>query len=173
LGLQIALVVATALTGLWADSQAIYAAAWHMLGGLPIWVILLLIFQQHESERAQRLAADKLSESTKAATIFDGLGDDLDAAKARLDRLYRYGLPAVSLLVAFYLLSAGVGLLYVQLRGRAAAATAPQLAAGCSPVGLMFVTAAIAFTAFVAARWISGYTRQRAWQLLRGCGAAF
>lgn len=174
LGLQIALVIATALTGLWADSQAIYAAAWHMLGGLPIWIILLLIFQQHESERSQRLAADKLSESTKAATIFDGLGDDLDASKARLDRLYRYGLPAVSLLVALYLLSAGVGLLYVQFRARAAAenAAAPQLAAGCSPVGLMFVTAAIAFTAFVAARWISGYTRQRAWQLLRG-GASF
>jgi regulator of protease activity HflC (stomatin/prohibitin superfamily) len=36
----------------------------------------------------------------------------------------------------------------------------------------MFVTAAIAFTAFVSARWISGYARQRAWQLLRG-GASY
>jgi regulator of protease activity HflC (stomatin/prohibitin superfamily) len=175
LGIQIALVIATALTGLWADSQAVYAAAWHMLGGLPIWIVLLLVYQQHESERSQRLAAAKLTESTKAATIFDSLGDDLDAAKARLDRLYRYGLPIVSLVVAIYLLVAGVGLLYVHFKaGRAAGADSivPPLAANSSPVGLMFVTAAIAFTAFIAARWISGYTRQRAWQLLRG-GASF
>lgn len=175
LGIQIALVIATALTGLWADSQAVYAAAWHMLGGLPIWVVLLLVYQQHDSERAQRLAAAKLTESTKAATIFDSLGDDLDAAKARLDRLYRYGLPVVSLVVAIYLLVAGVGLLYAHFTAVRAAgddAMLPRLAANASPVGLMFVTAAIAFTAFIAARWISGYTRQRAWQLLRG-GASF
>jgi regulator of protease activity HflC (stomatin/prohibitin superfamily) len=174
-GIQITLVIATALTGLWADSQAVYAAAWHMLGGLPIWIVLLLVYQQHESERSQRLAAAKLTESTKAATIFDSLGDDLDAAKARLDRLYRYGLPIVSLVVAIYLLVAGVGLLYVHFKAvRAAGADSivPRLAANSSPVGLMFVTAAIAFTAFIAARWISGYTRQRAWQLLRG-GASF
>jgi regulator of protease activity HflC (stomatin/prohibitin superfamily) len=175
LGIQIALVIATALTGLWADSQAGYAAAWHMLGGLPIWIVLLLVYQQHESERAQRLAAAKLAESTKTATIFDGLGDDLDAAKARLDRLYRYALPIVSTVVAMYLLAAGVGLLYVHFKTVRAAGSdvvVPRLAAGCSPVGLMFVTAAIAFTAFITARWISGYTRQRAWQLLRG-GASF
>jgi modulator of FtsH protease HflK len=173
LGVQVALSIATALTGLWADSQAVYAAAWHMLGGLPIWIVLLILYQQHERERTQRLAAAKLSESTKTATIFDSLGDDLDAAKARLDRLYRYGLPIVSLVVAIYLVSAGAGLLYAHFTAmQAADAGAPRLAAGCNPVGLMFVTAAIAFTAFVTARWISGYTRQRAWQLLRG-GAGF
>jgi membrane protease subunit HflK len=175
LGIQISLVIATALTGLWADSQAVYAAAWHALGGLPIWIVLLLVYQQHESERSQRLAAAKLTDSTKTATIFDSLGDDLDAAKARLDRFYRYGLPIVSLMVAIYLLVAGVSLLYLQfeaVRAAGADSIGPRLASNCSPAGLMFVTAAIAFTAFIAARWISGYTRQREWRLLRG-GASF
>jgi regulator of protease activity HflC (stomatin/prohibitin superfamily) len=36
----------------------------------------------------------------------------------------------------------------------------------------MFATAGIAFVAFIAARWVSGYTRVRAWQLLRG-GASY
>jgi hypothetical protein len=108
LGIQVALLVATGLAALWADSQAIYAATWHMLGGLPIWIILALLYHQHERERVQRLAAAKLaSEPHATAAIFADLTDDLDAARTRLARLYRYGLPLVSLLVAVYLLAAG------------------------------------------------------------------
>ena len=173
--IQLALSLAVGLTALWGDSQAIYAAAWHMLGGLPIWIVLVLIYQQHESERVQRLAAEKLAESNQAtAAIFGNLSDDLDAARARLDRLYRYGLPIVSGIVALNLLAAGCALLYVRAAAARGAgdAAVPGLAAGCDPVGLLFVTAAIAFTAFVSARWISGYARQRSWQLLRG-GASY
>ena len=173
--IQLALCLAVGLTGLWGDSQAIYAAAWHMLGGLPIWIVLALIYQQHESERVQRLAAEKLADSSQAtAAIFGNLSDDLDAARARLDRLYRYGLPIVSGIVAIYLLVAGCALLYFRATAARGAgdAAAAGLAAGCDPVGLLFVTAAIAFTAFVSARWISGYARQRSWQLLRG-GASY
>jgi regulator of protease activity HflC (stomatin/prohibitin superfamily) len=185
--IQIALLVATGLTALWGDSQALYAAAWHMLGGLPIWIVLALVYQQHESERAQRLAAEKLGEGGQStAAIFGNLSDDLDAARGRLDRLYRYGLPLVSGLVAVHLLAAGCTLLYFHMAAMAATAanvraaagtvsmpaSVQRLAAGCDPVGLLFVTAAIAFTAFVSARWISGYARQRSWQLLRG-GASY
>jgi membrane protease subunit HflK len=173
--IQLALSLAVGLTALWGDSQAIYAAAWHMLGGLPIWIVLVLIYQQHESERVQRLAAEKLADSSQAtAAIFGNLSDDLDAARARLDRLYRYGLPIVSGIVAIYLVAAGCALLYFRAAAARGAgdAAVPGLAAGCDPVGLLFVTAAIAFTAFVSARWISGYARQRAWQLLRG-GASY
>jgi modulator of FtsH protease HflK len=171
--IQIALLVATGLTALWGDSQALYAAAWHMLGGLPIWIVLALIYQQHESERVQRLAAEKLADGGRdSSAIFGNLSDDLDAARGRLERLYRYGLPIVSGIVAVYLLAAGGTLLAFRLRGSDAVGAANGLAPGCQPVGLMFVTAAIAFTAFVSARWISGYARQRAWQLLRG-GASY
>ena len=179
--IQIALLVATGLTALWGDSQALYAAAWHMLGGLPIWIVLALVYQQHESERAQRLAAEKLGDGGRStAAIFGNLSDDLDAARGRLDRLYRYGLPLVSGLVAVHLLAAGCTLLYFHMaasvRAASGAVSMPAsvqgLAAGCDPVGLLFVTAAIAFTAFVSARWISGYARQRSWQLLRG-GASY
>ncbi|MFM8952205.1 MAG: SPFH domain-containing protein [Planctomycetaceae bacterium] len=169
-GIQFVLLVAMGLAALWADSQAIYAATWHMLGGLPIWIMLALLYHQHERERAQRLAAEKLaSEPHATAAIFADLTDDLDAARTRLERLYRYGLQIVSLLVAVYLLAAGCGLVYAHVSVADAAASAPLQA---NPVGLLFVMAAIAFVAFISGRWLSGYARQRDWQLLRG-GASY
>jgi len=172
LAFEILLLVAMGLAALWADGQALYAATWHMLGGLPIWIVLVLLFQQHEAERQQRLAAEKLAaEPSGSAAIFADLTDDLDAARLRLERLYRYGLPTVSLLVAVFMIAAGGGLLYVHL-SRPAANAAPALAARANPVGLLFIMAGVAFTAFVSGRWLSGYARQRDWQLLRG-GASY
>ncbi len=174
LAVQLALITACGLAALWADSQALYAATWHMAGGLPIWVMLLLLYQQHEQERVQRLSAEKLAADASASTaaIFANLTDDLDQARTRLDRLYRYGLPAVSLLVAIYLVVAG-GVLLARaaawpIVGGESANAASSLSPRCNPVGLLFVMAGLAFTAFVGGRWLAGYARQRAWQLLRG-----
>ena len=175
LTIQGALAVATGLVALWSDSQAVYAAGWHMLGGLPIWIMLAVIYSQHESERAQRLAADKLAaDSAATAAIFANLDDDLDAARRRLDNLYRFGLPTVSMIVAIYLLSAGISLAWLQYRASVTAGDGVEsvLAANCPAVGLMFALASIAFVAFIGGRWLAGYGRQRAWQLLRG-GASY
>jgi len=173
LGIQVALLAATGLAALWADSQAIYAASWHMLGGLPIWIVLAILYHQHERERAQRLAAEKLAAEPHAtAAIFADLTDDLDAARGRLERLYRYGLPIVSMLIAFYLLAAGGGLAYAHFAAAKGLDTGPMATLRASPVGLLFVMAAIAFVAFVSGRWLAGYARYRDWQLLRG-GASY
>lgn len=170
LTIQGALSIATGLVALWSDSQAVYAAGWHMLGGLPIWIMLAVVYSQHESERTQRLAADKLAaDSAATAAIFGNLSDDLDAARRRLDNLYRFGLPTVSVIVAIYLLGAGGSLAWVQAT---AAAKASPIAQNCSPVGLLFAMAGIAFVAFIGGRWLAGYGKQRAWQLLRG-GASY
>ena len=169
LTIQIALVLLMGLTALWSGSPAIYSAGWHMLGGLPIWIVLALLYHQHETERAQRLAADKLStDPTASAAIFGNLGDDLDAARRRLDSLYSYGLSAVSLLVAAYMIVAGGVLLSMRMR------PGPDvpLAEYANPVGLLFALAGIAFVAFVGGRWLAGYARQRDWRLLRG-GASY
>lgn len=173
LGIQLALLAATSVAALWADSGAIYAATWHMLGGLPIWLVLALLYHQHEQERKQRLAAEKLAADSQAtAAIFADLTDDLDAARNRLERMYRYGLPIVSVLVAIFLLAAGCGLAYVRVAALSGADARPEATLRASPVGLLFVMAAIAFVAFVSGRWLAGYSRHRDWQLLRG-GASY
>jgi membrane protease subunit HflK len=172
LAVQIVLCVATGLIGAWAQSPAIQAATWHIAGGIPIWIILAIIYQQHRVERTESLAAEKLAtQDATSAAIFGETSDELQLARNRLDRLYAYGLPAVSFAVAIYLISAGAAMLY-RAAGLGTDKVALSLAKDCNPVGLMFATAGVAFVAFIAARWISGYTRVREWQLLRG-GASY
>jgi regulator of protease activity HflC (stomatin/prohibitin superfamily) len=174
LAVELVLLLALGLTALWTESQAVSAATWHMACGLPIWLVLVLLYQQHDRERRDRLAAEQLAaEPTAAATIFAGLTDDLDAARLRLERIYRFGLPIVSLIVAVALLVAGGSLLWTHARAAAAAAGPPPVVATrANPVALMFVLAGVAFVAFVTGRWLAGYARQREWRLLRG-GASY
>ena len=172
LAVQIVLCVATGLIGAWAQSPAIQAATWHIAGGIPIWIILAIIYQQHSVERTETLAAEKLAtQDATTAAIFGETSDELQLARNRLDRLYAYGLPAVSFAVAIYLIGAGAAMLYRAV-GLGTDKVALSLAKDCNPVGLMFAIAGVAFVAFIAARWISGYTRVREWQLLRG-GASY
>lgn len=172
LGVQVALCVAAGLVGAWARSPAVQAATWHIAGGIPIWIILAIIYQQHRVERTESLAAEKLATQDAAtAAIFGETSDELQLARNRLDRLYAWGLPAVSFAVAVYLIGAGAALLS-RVAGLGGDRVALSLAKDCNPVGLMFATAGMAFVAFIAARWISGYTRVREWQLLRG-GASY
>ena len=111
--IQLLLAVATGLIGIWAASPAIQAVAWHMLGGLPIWVILALIHHQHRAERIEALAAEKLSaQDATTAAIFGDKSDELQLARSRLDRLYAWGLPGVSFAVACYLVGVGAWLLW-------------------------------------------------------------
>lgn len=173
--IQLALTVATALVGLWTQSPAIQAATWHMLGGVPIWVVLALIYSQFETERRETLASEKLAaQDAASAVLFGDLSDELQRARQRLANLLAYGLPAVSFIVAAYLIAAGIALVWrnASLLAAADPATVTTIAPGVNPVGLLFVAGAIAFVAFVAARWISGYTRVKEWQLLRG-GASY
>jgi membrane protease subunit HflK len=174
LAVNFVLLLALGLTALWTESRAVSAATWHTACGLPIWLVLVLLYQQHERERRDRLAAEQLAaEPSAAATIFAGLTDDLDAARLRLDRIYRFGLPLVSLTVAVALLVAGGALLWSHAQAAAAAAGPPAaLAARANPVAVMFVLAGAAFVAFVSGRWLAGYARQREWRLLRG-GASY
>jgi membrane protease subunit HflK len=142
-----------------------------MLGGLPIWVILSLIYGQYETEQRETLASEKLAEQDAASSVLFGeLSDDLQRARQRLANLLGYGLSAVSFLVAGYLIVAGAMLLwrFSSLANDDDPLVITTLAPGVNPVGLLFVAGAIAFVAFVSARWISGYTRVREWQLLRG-----
>lgn len=173
--IQMFLTLAMGLTALWTESPAIQAATWHMLGGMPIWIVLALIYSQHEAERREVLASTKLAAQDAASSVlFGDQSDELQRARGRLGNLLTWGLSGVSLFVALYLVSAGLILLYRFAAGPPvdAQASVTTIAAHVNPVGLLFVAGGIAFVAFVAGRWVSGYTRVRAWQLLRG-GASY
>jgi membrane protease subunit HflK len=175
LGIQVGLTVAFGMVGVWTESPAIQAATWHMLIGVPIWVILALVYSQHEVERRETLAADRLAAQDAASSVlFGDLSDELQRARQRLANLLGYGLTAVSFLVATALVTGGLLLLwrFFALAAERGPGVVTTLGPAANPVGLMFVSGALSFVAFIAARWISGYTRVREWQLLRG-GASY
>ena len=175
LAIQVGLTVAFAVVGAWTESPAIQAATWHMLIGVPIWVILALVYSQHEVERRETLAADRLATQDAASSVlFGDLSDELQRSRQRLANLLGYGLPAVSFLVATALVTGGLLLLwrFFALAAARGPGVVTTLGPAANPVGLMFVSGALSFVAFIAARWISGYTRVREWQLLRG-GASY
>jgi len=168
---QLVLAAATALVASWSGQPALTAASWHMLGGLPIWIVLIVFYGQRALERRESLAADKLAASdTATAMIFGELSDELQRARQRLATIVTWGLPAVSLLVGGFLVTAGALLLW---RFAATMATAGEAQLRVvHPVGVLFATAGITFLAFVAGRWASGFARLPAWSLLRG-GASY
>lgn len=171
---QLVLSVLLALLGLYAESKAFHAATWHFFGGLPIWVMLWVLYHQHRLERAEALEAEQLARAdARTAAIFDEAGEQLRVARKRLDNLYRFGLPAVSALVGLYLLGAGGTLLWLnyQLYGAGTLLHA-SLRADASAGVVTILAVAIAFVAFLVARYVSGMTQVRDWQVLRG-GASY
>lgn len=171
LAIQLLLVAAMTLAAAWTGSDALVAASWHMLGGVPIWAILAIVYGQREAEHREMLAAEKLSAGGSAA-LFGEQADELQRSRQRLANVVGYGLPAVSILVGLFLVGVGGGLLwrfFGQAAGGDAAASTPI---GGHPVGLLFASGGIALLAFGAGRWISGCARVPVWRLLRG-GASY
>lgn len=166
---QLLLAVAAAALTSWSGSGVLSAAAWHMLGGIPIWIVLAIVYGQREIERCEELAAEKLAQGDSAA-LFGELSDELQRARHRLRTVVAYGLPATSFLVGGYLVGMGGVLLWRGLAGWSVAG--PEQGLGPRAVGVMFAAGAIAFVAFVAGRWVSGCARVTAWRLLRG-GASY
>jgi regulator of protease activity HflC (stomatin/prohibitin superfamily) len=175
LGVQVVLTVGAALLGLWSQSPAVQAAAWHIAGGLPVWIVLWLLFNQHRIERMEALEAEQLARrDQQAAALFAEHADDLDLARRRLERLNKWGLNIVSLVVSVYLITAGGIWFYrgYRLESGARVGAAINAAATQNALVLMFLLAAITFIAFIIARYVSGMTRVREWQQLRG-GAGY
>jgi len=176
---QLVLTIAVALLGLWAKSPAIHAATWYLIGGLPVWGILFLVFNQQRIERIESLEAEQLAaRDAAAAALFDERADDLDLARRRLEKLNKWGMAIVSIGLSVYLMAVGVTYFiinYKQIDTRILSESllvTQSLAPTVKPLLLMFVAAAVALVAFVVARYVAGMTRQPVWTPLRG-GAAY
>ena len=182
LGAQLLFAIVMAGMGLYAQSSALHAAAWHLFGGVPIWLTLWLLYQQHRQERAEALEAEQLAAAdARAAALFDEAGHNLATARKRLESFYRWGLNAVSIFVAVYLLAAGLALFLGHWalidqtdegRNFQRLLEANLGNAATNPWMLVGLSALMAFLGFLVARYVAGMTRVPAWSLLRG-GAAY
>lgn len=171
LGFVVQLAMGLGLLMLWlaSKSQVPLVAAYFAFGGLPIWVCLAVVFQQHKLERVESLEAEQIAKRHGADTsIFENTADELAVARKRLALLYRLLVPAVSLGLSAYLIALGI----TQLRAYAGDRYDTVLVSQDANLAVMAVSAAMALVGFLIARYIAGMSRVTQWQPLRG-GAAY
>jgi len=179
LGVQIVLFLVALVGALAVVSPGVTAAAWHFFAGLPIWIILLMIYNQHRLERIEALETEQLARAdAEAGAIFDEHAEELQLSRRRLDRLYKWGLGGVSVLVAAYLMIVGIAMFVANYRAfedgtLSQGIVAGRMLGGAAAGGVLAVASlALALVMFLIARYVSGMTKIKQWQLLRG-GASF
>jgi regulator of protease activity HflC (stomatin/prohibitin superfamily) len=170
LSMQFVLALLLIILGLYAESKAVLAAAFYSLPGLMIWLLLWMIYKQHQLERSEALEATKLAESdARSAAIFDEAGSQLAQAKARLDSLYKWGVRLVSGIAAVYFIGVGALLLYLNQRALAAGSLAEAPLSDSVNISLFLLLLVVGWMGgFLVARYVAGMTRVDSWQALRG-----
>jgi len=168
---QTILALAVMVLGLYAQSPAIHAAAWHFLGGIAVWGVVWVLYHQHSLERSEALEFERLSQSSEvqAGALFDERMEDSRWARRRLAHLYKWGLGGVSLAATAYLLLMGLWLLRSSYNAYVQGVWVDDaLGEGVNTTALMAVLIGVAFVAFTIARYESGMTKAPQWSLLRG-----
>jgi regulator of protease activity HflC (stomatin/prohibitin superfamily) len=171
-GLAVQLIVALALLllALWSQNAALAAATWYAFGGVGLWACLWVLYQQHRLERTEALEAEQLAARHGTdSSIFETTADDLSVARRRLDGLYKWFVPIVSLITAGYLIGVGA---WLTSGYSDRLEILSVLAERASPLAMAFILAAAAFIGFLVSRFVAGMAKNEQWQLLRG-GAAY
>ncbi|MFO0874804.1 MAG: hypothetical protein U0575_12650 [Phycisphaerales bacterium] len=146
-------------------------ASIYILVGTIVWLSLLVVFHQHKLERIEAMEADELAAS-RGTTIFDREVVATRVAARRLQLIYTWMMPVVSLLIAGALAGAGWWIIrWFGRQGDPEGEFAPfTVMTSMGPA--LAVTLALAIVCFIFSRFVAGMAKQPAWQNLRG-GAGF
>lgn len=164
--IQFAMGVVQLLYGLFNRDHASITAGIFILMGLPVWLVLAVVFDQHRRERIEAIEAESFAASEAAASSVFDQGDDMRVAAKRLKFMYKVLIPTVSLILAAGLI--GIGFWRFAIGEK-------MLETWQSPSNRGWSIAfglAVAFVGFLFARYVSGMAKQKVWTNLRG-GAAF
>ncbi len=166
--LQTVITAAVLVYAFLADDHAAMTVAIYAALGLPVWLALAIVFDQHRRERIEAMEAETLAADVGRSTVFESDGGDFRVAKSRLAAMHKYLLPAASIVVGGGLIAAGVWR-FTSAREifQPDAFPTPRLRAWGLGVGAL-----VAFIGFIFARYISGMAKQAVWQNLRA-GAAW
>ena len=158
-------------------SKAVFALAWYVLGGVPIWFVSLLVFRQRELAALEALDLEELRRERQATgggeAMFGeegAIGLAFRVAEARLRWMQRWLIPGFGLAAAAYLTLFGF-MLWQRL-------SVVSLTIGSEgwgaldnvPIALV-ILAIVMLGTFLLSRYTSGMGRVAEWQLLRGCGS--
>jgi len=167
---QLGMTLLLAILGIYAESKAMIAGTFYLIPGLWIWGLLWIVYKQHRLERQESLEAAQLANAdARSAALFDEAGAQLAQARRRLENLYKWAMPIVSLITAIYLIGVGVLLLYLNnlaLTQTNFAQVPIREGVNSSLIALLLVIGGLG--GFLVARYVAGMTRVDAWQALRG-----
>ena len=156
------------LLGNWNLSLANQVEAWHLLVGVPFWLVALVQLRARRRTDEEALEMERLDAARQAGrdhSLFAEGEAHAFVAKTRLRQLERYVVPAFSAVMA--LLLAGLAtLLFTRLmKAGAPAAMQNQALSAAIMIGM-------AFFSFLFGMYAAGMARQREWRLLRA-GASY
>ncbi|MCH7525903.1 MAG: hypothetical protein IID39_00565 [Planctomycetes bacterium] len=169
--IQLALFGVVLAVGMWNGSDAIVAGARHLLGGVLVWLSLLIVFTQRKRSHLENLESEQLQRAQAAGLgtqIFDVQDEALLLERRRLNWTYKFILPAATVLLAAY----HIGGTFVAWgwpiqRG----ILHPDWSRASMPFVAMLFMAGSAFVCFVYARYVIGMGRRSEWRMLRAGGS--
>ncbi len=159
---------------IWAESHAIAAVARFVFAGLPIWVVLYLVFNQLRRVRGEALETAELKRAREAGSstaIFELDDEELLIEQHRLRWMVRWFLPLVTVLVAFALL-VGQFVFWGWSMDLGVVFTPDGLNRAREPAVVMWFMVGVGFFCFLYARYAIALSRTPQWRLLRG-GASY
>ncbi len=153
------------------DSSALGTVARLMLGGVPVWAVLYLIFKQARRVRAEQLETIELQRSRasgEGSAIFDLEDEELLIERDRLLWIVRWLLPATTVLVAAYFVLGN----FIWWDWTLADAFNPAVDGGIKPAAdptlIMWPVILIGLVCFLFARTTTALSRFGDWRLLHG-----
>lgn len=167
--IQTLLAVALLVYGVLAHDHAAVTACLAVALGVPIWLTLAMVFDQHRRERVEALEAERLAETEGAgSSVFEGQGAEFRVAARRVQMLHRFAVPAVSLAIGAAMIGLGLWRL-----SQAREMVSPDRFGEPAQRGwAIAIGLSLAFIGFVFARYVSGMAKQRVWANLRAGSAA-
>jgi regulator of protease activity HflC (stomatin/prohibitin superfamily) len=158
---------------LWSKSDAIMAAARWIVPGLPIWVILFLVFKQLRRVSAEELETAELKRAREAGasdSIFEVDDEALLLERNRLRWLVKWLLSTTTVAAAAVLL---IGhFLFWNWSLDAAFSAEGGIRRAENPTLVMWFVVGLGFLCFLYARYAVALSRMPSWRLLRA-GATF
>jgi len=143
-----------------ADHAAMTAAI-YMGIGLLAWIGLAIIFDQHRRERIEAFEAEAMSSSGVGESVFDEAGAELNVAARRLQAMYKYFAPGLSIVIGGLLVVVGIARF---AGGREL--LDPDAFGTPADHGFALLASLAVASSFVFARFVSGMSKQPVWQNL-------
>ena len=157
-----------------ADTTLRIASVWALIGIVP-WLGLVILFNQHRLERVESLESDELRQQRIAGvgSAFETEEERFNVAARRLRLMHKWLMPILSWLVIILLV--GFGWVFLFFIGRV---THPDFAhtdeysfrtvTDATRGWALAICLGLAAVSFITSRFVSGMSKQPAWQNLRG-----